>query len=698
MRRLVLILTCIDLRELFSHLSSERVFSESRAKFYTAEIILALEYLHEIGVVYRDLKPENILLDSNGHVRLTDFGHSKDEFSREDRAFSMVGSPYYMAPEVILNKGHGKEVDWWSLGVLAYEMMTGLPPFFEENTRAAYQKLLTQPIPFPNTMSNNAKVLLSGLLQTDPQQRFGAVDPDLEKEMRVCGETERIAKKWNQKWFADIDWDRLLNMAVDPPFKPKVKGAADTSLFSPNFTGLDTKKLVTGRAGANDVGIFEDFEYVAPVSDSIFTSANERSPNRPSPSSSPNTKGNMPSKMWSNKTTALPTVFDGADFSALTKAVDSAARQTHETSWSKSSGDGGKAFGRVGSEGSSRRMDPHKGKYDELNELLGSDSSKRAGSNGPSSTPAATRPVPIPSAAEKKPASDAASGSVSSSADAQQHGGGIKISKSVEKELDKLLAKASDNKRITDDRTVLAQKASDLLAAANFDMDAAARGIVSAIAQKAEIDECFQPKDKQRAEFTNERLAECMAALDKAALNAERKQKQKREKEKELAAGGDGKAAPGSPRTDGGKQKVKSRATSSDLESSDFENFEAEVAELKAEMMAKEAAKEAEKERIKYDLPEEREGRKKAAAEKSSSQQQGDRSSSPASASDGKDKKDPRPAVLTKHDSDTSDADDVLGPMPAPAYRPLHRKRSEKRVQSENDLGHWLKVRQPLDP
>lgn len=149
---LCLVMDFINGGELFAHLSSQRVFSESRAKFYTAEIILALEYLHEIGVVYRDLKPENILLDSVGHVRLTDFGHSKDEFSREDRAFSMVGSPYYMAPEVILNKGHGKEVDWWSLGVLAYEMMTGLPPFFEENTRLAYQKLLTQPIPFPNTV------------------------------------------------------------------------------------------------------------------------------------------------------------------------------------------------------------------------------------------------------------------------------------------------------------------------------------------------------------------------------------------------------------------------------------------------------------------------------------------------------------------------------------------------------------------
>ncbi|KAJ1465127.1 kinase-like domain-containing protein, partial [Baffinella frigidus] len=107
-----------------------------------------------MDIIYRDLKPENILLDSIGHIRLTDFGHSKDEHSRDDRAFSMVGSPYYMAPEILLNKGHGAEADWWSLGILAYEMLVGLPPFYQENTRKAYEELLTLPIVFPSDVND----------------------------------------------------------------------------------------------------------------------------------------------------------------------------------------------------------------------------------------------------------------------------------------------------------------------------------------------------------------------------------------------------------------------------------------------------------------------------------------------------------------------------------------------------------------
>uniref|UniRef100_A0A0C3UEU4 Protein kinase domain-containing protein n=1 Tax=Guillardia theta (strain CCMP2712) TaxID=905079 RepID=A0A0C3UEU4_GUITC len=192
--RLCLVMDFINGGELFSYIAREKVFSEPRARFYAAEIILALEYLHEMSIIYRDLKPENILLDDKGHIRLTDFGHSKDEHSRNDRAFSMVGSPYYMAPEILLNKGHGKEADWWSLGILVYEMLVGLPPFYQENTKKAYEALLTKPLEFPENISREAKSMIRGLVRggmdgwidggREEDERWG--EGGVEEEVCVC--------------------------------------------------------------------------------------------------------------------------------------------------------------------------------------------------------------------------------------------------------------------------------------------------------------------------------------------------------------------------------------------------------------------------------------------------------------------------------------------------------------------------------
>ena len=175
--KLCLVMDFINGGELFTYINREKRFSEARTRFYAAEIILALEYLHEMDIIYRDLKPENILLDSHGHIRLTDFGLSKD--SMEDgKTFSMVGSPYYMAPEIILKQGHWQAVDWWSLGILIYEMLFGLPPFYNRNTRLAYEKLLTRELEFPQfgggaPVSSAGKTLLQGLLAKDPLRRLG---------------------------------------------------------------------------------------------------------------------------------------------------------------------------------------------------------------------------------------------------------------------------------------------------------------------------------------------------------------------------------------------------------------------------------------------------------------------------------------------------------------------------------------------
>lgn len=161
--------------ELFFHLGKVGRFAEDRAKYYAAQIVLALEYVHKLGVIYRyvasmflidstyqsclissrrDLKPENVLLDQLGNVRLTDFGLSKEGVSDHSTgANSFCGTPEYIAPEVLLRQGHGRAVDWWSLGALLYEMITGLPPFYSRNRETMFEKIMKAELTFPPTVS-----------------------------------------------------------------------------------------------------------------------------------------------------------------------------------------------------------------------------------------------------------------------------------------------------------------------------------------------------------------------------------------------------------------------------------------------------------------------------------------------------------------------------------------------------------------
>lgn len=150
-------------------------FSERVAKFYFAEILVALEYLHENNIFYRDLKPENILLDEEGHIKLTDFGISRLNFSEKDRSNSFCGSPEYMSPEM-LNQGriHGRSLDFYSLGALLFEMLTGLPPYFSENRDEMYRKIIHEELDYPRYLSPMAKSLIKGLLTKDTSQRLGA--------------------------------------------------------------------------------------------------------------------------------------------------------------------------------------------------------------------------------------------------------------------------------------------------------------------------------------------------------------------------------------------------------------------------------------------------------------------------------------------------------------------------------------------
>lgn len=171
--KLYLILDFLRGGDLFSRLSKEVMFTEEDVKFYLAELALALNHLHSLGIIYRDLKPENILLDSDGHIALTDFGLSKQPL-QEGKAYSFCGTVEYMAPEVVNRKGHTFAADWWSFGVLMYEMLTGNLPFHGTTRKDTMTQILKAKLGMPGNLSPEAQSLLRALFKRNPQNRLGA--------------------------------------------------------------------------------------------------------------------------------------------------------------------------------------------------------------------------------------------------------------------------------------------------------------------------------------------------------------------------------------------------------------------------------------------------------------------------------------------------------------------------------------------
>ena len=149
--KLYLVLDFMRGGDLYNRLSKEQCWklNEADVRFYVAELVLALDHLHKLGVIYRDLKPENLLLDSDGHIALTDFGLSKENFNHR-RSYSVCGTWEYMAPEVLCGKGYDYSVDWWSLGVLMYEMLVGVCPFEGENKKETMAKVMKSTIEYPD--------------------------------------------------------------------------------------------------------------------------------------------------------------------------------------------------------------------------------------------------------------------------------------------------------------------------------------------------------------------------------------------------------------------------------------------------------------------------------------------------------------------------------------------------------------------
>jgi len=242
--KLYMVMDFVNGGELFYHLKNDNKFDEVRVRLYAAEITLALAHLHELGIVYRDLKPENILIDYVGHIRITDFGLSK-EMPKNGGTSTFCGTPEYLAPEVLKGKEHGTAVDWWSLGTLIYEMLTGLPPFYNPNHAQMYQKILTGDIKYPPEISPDARSLLTGLLQQDPAKRFTA------KEVKA------------HPWFASIDWVKLYNLKITPTWRPPVSNqTSDLSMIDKSFTDMSIAETPGGASLlASEQAQFDGFSY-----------------------------------------------------------------------------------------------------------------------------------------------------------------------------------------------------------------------------------------------------------------------------------------------------------------------------------------------------------------------------------------------------------------------------------------------------
>uniref|UniRef100_UPI00358ED4CD ribosomal protein S6 kinase beta-1-like isoform X2 n=1 Tax=Myxine glutinosa TaxID=7769 RepID=UPI00358ED4CD len=278
--KLYLILEYLSGGELFMQLEKEGIFLEDTACFYLAEITLALGHLHSHGIIYRDLKPENVMLNRQGHIKLTDFGLCKESIHDEAVTHTFCGTIEYMAPEILTRRGHNRAVDWWSLGTLLFDMMTGAPPFTAPNRKRTTEKILNAKLSLPPYITPNARDLLKKLLKRNPARRLG-------------GGTNDAQDVQAHPFFKHICWFELQERKLQPPFRPCLQSEDDASQFDSKFTKLTPVDSPEGAAistSANEA--FLGFTYVAP---SVLDSLREpfsfqpkfRSPRRLS--STPNT-------------------------------------------------------------------------------------------------------------------------------------------------------------------------------------------------------------------------------------------------------------------------------------------------------------------------------------------------------------------------------------------------------------------------
>ncbi|CAL5223372.1 g5877 [Coccomyxa viridis] len=249
--KLYLVLDFINGGHLFFQLYRHGIFDEDLARLYTAEMVLAIAHLHSLGIAHRDLKPENVLLDSEGHIKVTDFGLAKHGMNDEARTNSFIGTMEYMAPEIVAGKGHGKAVDWWSIGILLYEMLCGTPPFRAQGRQKLQKQILTSKLKLPPYLSNEAQSLLRGLLQKEAPKRLGYGTTGSEDVM-------------HHPFFRSLSWAKLLDRDVSSPFRPKVGHVDSVENFDKLWTDMAPEDSPCNTPPATDLDTFQGFTYCAP--------------------------------------------------------------------------------------------------------------------------------------------------------------------------------------------------------------------------------------------------------------------------------------------------------------------------------------------------------------------------------------------------------------------------------------------------
>ncbi|KAG8569036.1 hypothetical protein GDO81_014238 [Engystomops pustulosus] len=260
--RLFLVIEYVNGGDLMFHMQRQRKLPEEHARFYAAEICIALNFLHERGIIYRDLKLDNVLLDAEGHIKLTDYGMCKEGLGPGDTTSTFCGTPNYIAPEILRGEEYGFSVDWWALGVLMFEMMAGRSPFDiitdnpDMNTEDyLFQVILEKPIRIPRFLSVKASHVLKGFLNKDPKDRLG------------CQPQTGFTDIKSHTFFRSIDWDMLEKKQVVPPFKPQITDDYGLENFDTQFTSEPVQLTPDDEDVIKriDQSEFEGFEYINPL-------------------------------------------------------------------------------------------------------------------------------------------------------------------------------------------------------------------------------------------------------------------------------------------------------------------------------------------------------------------------------------------------------------------------------------------------
>eukprot|EP01088_Endostelium_zonatum_P006722 TRINITY_DN18871_c0_g1_i1.p1 TRINITY_DN18871_c0_g1~~TRINITY_DN18871_c0_g1_i1.p1 ORF type:complete len:402 (-),score=86.56 TRINITY_DN18871_c0_g1_i1:77-1282(-) len=247
---LYLVMDYMNGGQLFNQMYKEGFFDEKQSRFYAAQIVLAIDHLHQLNIIHRDLKPENILLDSEGNISVTDFGLAHQMTEEGERTRTYCGTIEFMSPEMIKGAGYDKSTDWWSVGVLLYDMMTGKTPFNGKDNGVIQKQILTKKITLPNYLSGEAHSIIKKFLERDPEKRLGS-GPNGMKNIQ------------SHPYFKQTNWKKIANKEVPAPFRPTIaRGKLDTSQFDKEYTKAPAVVSPSTPVSESKTDLFKGFSYV----------------------------------------------------------------------------------------------------------------------------------------------------------------------------------------------------------------------------------------------------------------------------------------------------------------------------------------------------------------------------------------------------------------------------------------------------